>query len=185
MSNGSEYGSIPYEVDEITSFLQNYLNDNLSTIVADALGDAYDQIYKLWYLVKSSDLDDLLKSDDDVESTNSTDYIKVKEVTFNPIPYISFSNNPSPTIHIKWEQKSDGMYANYSKIYVNDSPISSEKFWTGDEWHNFTYDLETLSYNDKIQIYMKSGLPGYNVYCRNFRFYGIFEPIKYTIPIWS
>jgi len=182
----SEYGIIPYEVDEIITWLQNYLNTNLPGMVTDALGDAYDQIYKKWYLIKSTNLSDLLKSDDTQVSTKSTDYVKVKEVIFNPTPYISFSDNPSPTVRIKWDHMSGGHYVVYTKIYVNDIPISPE-FWDLSDWTWFTktYDLENLVYNDKIQIYMKSGLTNYDVFARNLRFYGIFEPIVYTIPVWS
>lgn len=37
MGGESEYGTIPYEVDEITTFLETWLNDNMAGIVDTAL----------------------------------------------------------------------------------------------------------------------------------------------------
>jgi len=34
---GSEYGNIPYEVEEITAWLETWLNDNIPDLVSDAL----------------------------------------------------------------------------------------------------------------------------------------------------
>ena len=45
MSNGSDYGSIPYEVDEIISWLQNYLDNNLPNMLSSAGLDSFLSFY--------------------------------------------------------------------------------------------------------------------------------------------
>jgi len=181
----SDYGVIPYEIDEITIWLQNYLNENLPDMVTAALpGYYFDPLFKQWRFNKSSNLSDLLKSSDTEVNTTSTSYVKVKEITFNPTPEISVAEPCS--LHLEWEQKCNApTHYSYVKVYKNDIGISGDITVLGTIYTLKTYDLEDLNFNDKIQLYLHTGTGGDTSYLRNFRIYGTKDRIDYTEPVWS
>lgn len=178
---GSEYSVIPYEVDEITSFLETWLNDNMPGLLEDVLPPSlFDPLVKKWDYIIS---DDLLKSSD-AEVTHNTDvYTKKKEITFNPSPSISVNTS---LLRIKWKFKRSGdVGVVRSRIYINGGAVSDIFSTESTDWVQKSYDLEaSISYGDKIQLYLDCGLAGRIVHAKDFRIYGKIDPILYSEPTW-
>lgn len=112
--------------------------------------------------------DYLLKSADTERHTGTyTEYVKVKEIE------IWRGGN----LRIKFDLKTvphGGVKGAYGKIYVNGSPVGTERYTTSESYVTYSEDIGALSNGDKVQLYIKAReSAGYvsDAYCRNFRLY--------------
>ncbi|MGF3555097.1 MAG: hypothetical protein ACQXXF_07535 [Thermoplasmatota archaeon] len=153
------------------------------------MGYAYQvllgQLPKYWFFEKSTNLDDLLKSNDAQATTSYTTYVKLKEVVFNPEPKDFLPESSVNSLYLKWQMKTSGPSYVYSKIYVNDVAKSTDFSTISGSYTDFSFDCGNLTYGDKIQIYGRSsGNSGTICFVRNFRLYGIVRPFLYSAPTW-
>lgn len=105
---------------------------------------------------------DILRHSNDAEkTTTSTSYVKLKEV--------SLAHGISD-LRVKFDIKASGGTV-YAKVYVNGSPVGTEKSRTSTSYGTQTEDLTNLSENDLIQIYVKHSTGAQTSYVENMRFY--------------
>ena len=143
MPNGSDYGVIPYEVDEIIAWMTTYFNDNLPDLIADSI----NQIISDFTYYKESN--DVINNNPTLQSSNSTNYAKVKETKLNLL-------NVSTALRLKYS-----IWCNYpnhhfnTRLYLNGSPAGSEnnRATTVDPVE-YTETL-TCNKNDFLQLYIQ------------------------------
>ena len=158
---GSEYGNIPYEVDEITSWLETWLNANLPDLIADNVPESLTENIVTRYFAS----DDLIKSNDAVDSKSSVSWVLAKEIEIlQPI-------NPNSEFKIKFSIKSPQEGNTSAQIYRNGSAVGTVRSRSYNTWLEFTENITSWGYGDKIQIYVKSEAGKY-IDLRYFRIYG-------------
>jgi len=177
---GSEYGNIPYEVDEITTWLETWFNDNLPGVLEDALDvSLFDPLFKEWNIIYS---ETLRKSSDVEASTSSASWVKLKEFT------IAFSNIialGTIQLTVKHDHKTvPSGSVTYTRIYKNGVAVGTNRARTADTWGTWSENIGGWSNGDKVQLYALSD--GSRVaWVRNFRLYFDKDPIQYIEPVWE
>lgn len=108
---------------------------------------------------------DVLKNSNDTErTTNSTSYIKLKEIKVNE----AFDG----VMRIKFDIHDGAGFAVYGRIYKNGSPIGTEQTTQSGTYVTKSEDFTVaLVADDLLQIYSKSANSGNYALIRNFRLY--------------
>jgi hypothetical protein len=107
--------------------------------------------------------ENLKHSNDAEKNTNSTSYVKLKEI-FNGI---------RGWWRVSFDLRSTSSYTAYGRIYRNDSAYGTERSVTSTSYVTFTEDL-FFDVADRIQLYAKQYSSSAYAYVRNFRLYGDF-----------
>jgi len=110
---------------------------------------------------------DKLRSSNDTErTTESTSYVKLKEILLN--------GNIS-ACRIKFDLKVGNIYnVCYGRVYKNGVAIGTERNTSSNSYITFSEDFSPLISGDLLQIYIKLVYGGYSpltVYVANFRIY--------------
>ena len=180
----SEYGTTPF-ADDIQAMIDILdekivsLTATIASLEADLEGYGFDFLYKQWEYVVSNDL---LKSNNAEVELNDDAYVKVKTISFNPIPSRSTA---TCKFRIKFDLKSDVDFTDAKgKIYKNGSPVGSEKYTDSGVWETFSEDIGSWEPGDNIELWIKARTVGYPARARNFRIYGKREGVLYLEPSW-
>lgn len=190
---GSEYSQIPF-ADEIKALIDTLettigtlisslettvegLETAIASLEADLEGYGFDYLFKQWDYILS---DDILKSSDAEESNSEVEFIKVKEITFDPSPVLCIND---VDLRIKWQLKitNDAFQAD-SRVYVNGGVISGFISTSSETYVQKSYDLGDINHGDKIQLYIRA--TGSVAYAKDFKICGKTNPIIYEEPIW-
>jgi len=119
--------------------------------------------------------DELQHSNDNMKETDSTVYIKLKEIIVNPLRL-----KARGVFRIKFDLRHTAAagttgYVAYGRIYKNGEPIGTEQSnnLTGEAaWQTKSEDLTlTLEKGDLLQIYGKMNFADYKAQVENFRLY--------------
>jgi hypothetical protein len=107
---------------------------------------------------------DVLKNSDDADkTTNSTSYVKVKEVKVNE----AFDG----VMRIKFDLRSSTSATSCAQIRKNGVAVGTEQCQAGSSWATFTEDLTlSLVADDLLQLYVKAGTATI-AHVQNFQFY--------------
>lgn len=179
----SDYSLIPYEVDEITSWLQDYLNENLPGMVTDALPEIH---YKLKYI--PSDTSIWLKADE--ISTNNTNWVLKYSCKFSNTAKIMVFKDSVMRFRCELRRQSAQGTAYIKLVYydgVNETEIAS--FGSSSStyaWFNDDFTIPTAIFTDAgvFRIYMCMSRNDYYAYARNIQISGVpavSETLNFTV----
>ncbi|RJS79109.1 hypothetical protein CW713_08740 [Methanophagales archaeon] len=114
--------------------------------------------------------DDLIGSDDAEESTGSTSYVKLKELTLNIGEDITDRTNV--TLRIKFDMKaSDAGKGAWGYVARDGSQVGTTRTNTTTSYVTYSEDIGNWNDGEKIQLYAKMYNDGYTTYVRNFKVY--------------
>ena len=116
--------------------------------------------------------DTLHHSNDTEANTTSATYVKLKEITLGTLV------GSGSDFRIKFDLKSSHTIAVYGKIYINGTPVGTERIRTDTTYETFSEDFTDLEPGDLIQLYVHRGAST-TAYVQNFQLY--VAPIDSTI----
>lgn len=190
---GSEYSQIPFadEIKALIDALETTMNeaintlettmneaiDTLADLISDLEGYQFTFLFKQWDYIYS---DDILKSSDGEASNDDVEFVKVKEITFDPSPARSVND---AQFKIKWQQKNIGAGQADARVYVNGGVVSGYHSTSSETYVPKSYNLDDVNPEDKIQLYIRATIGV--AYIKEFRICGEIFPLDYTEPVWE